>query len=161
MIWRSAFEHLRFDGFTVWALVIEPLHFCSLVPWCKASSLLRTDVESTKDSRLGPQALRQGVWSWCVQIHCIPSYFCLVYGVVVTVLGAIGGMRGIINSASGALLAPCVSPVSLVFLSHVGSTYPNLFSLHICHKSAQVCVGLSCQQRWLCSKGVPCSSYSQ
>eukprot|EP00208_Stichococcus_sp_RCC1054_P002184 CAMPEP_0206149468 /NCGR_PEP_ID=MMETSP1473-20131121/37794_1 /ASSEMBLY_ACC=CAM_ASM_001109 /TAXON_ID=1461547 /ORGANISM="Stichococcus sp, Strain RCC1054" /LENGTH=520 /DNA_ID=CAMNT_0053546931 /DNA_START=237 /DNA_END=1799 /DNA_ORIENTATION=- len=34
-------------------------------------------------------------------IHCIPSYFCLVYGVVVTVLGAIGGMRGIINSASG------------------------------------------------------------
>jgi amino acid permease len=33
-------------------------------------------------------------------IHCIPSYFCVVWGLVTTVLGAIGGLRGIINSAS-------------------------------------------------------------
>lgn len=34
-------------------------------------------------------------------IHCIPSYFCLIWGLIVTVLGSIGGLRGIIVSASG------------------------------------------------------------
>lgn len=34
-------------------------------------------------------------------IHTIPSYFCLVYGITVTILGSIGGLRGIIVSASG------------------------------------------------------------
>jgi len=33
-------------------------------------------------------------------IHCLPSCFCVLYGVVVMVLGAIGGLRGIINRAS-------------------------------------------------------------
>lgn len=37
-----------------------------------------------------------------LQIHTIPSYFCLVYGITVTILGSIGGLRGIIVSASGA-----------------------------------------------------------
>jgi amino acid permease len=34
-------------------------------------------------------------------IHCIPSWFCLIWGLVTTILGSIGGLRGIINSASG------------------------------------------------------------
>lgn len=37
----------------------------------------------------------------CLQIHCIPSWFCLAWGLATTLLGAIGGLRGIINAASG------------------------------------------------------------
>lgn len=33
--------------------------------------------------------------------HWLASYFCVLYGTVVTVLGSIGGLRSIINLASG------------------------------------------------------------
>ena len=40
------------------------------------------------------------------QIHCTPSYFCMTWGMIVTALGSIGGLRGIINSTSGYQCAP-------------------------------------------------------
>ena len=35
-----------------------------------------------------------------LQGHWFACWFCIIYGVIVTILGSIGGMRGIINDAS-------------------------------------------------------------
>lgn len=71
----------------------------------RVPSLLATCVLASQSTGLMTGVLNHGsnlTLLYCfMQIHCIPSYFCLVWGLITTILGAIGGLRGIINSASG------------------------------------------------------------